>query len=245
MEVIYVVLGLPLNMWLLCALVSFKQQRASLRNKLWCGLLAANVIETVYLSADLIKYFSGGNGRMSFEIWCSLYMVSYSVDSLLEFFSNCTCVSILATYLVNLLGLHRNLILTPLRIKVMNIAIPVAPVVLWLLMFPAILVNHGMSFSKTNCIFHTYNSYFIYTVLSTVVPVGLSILLLIACIVQNRRQCHSSDLYCDEMTYELFGGKGQTDKLLPYIVLVCTVIFLDIPSFGHIMWFDQKTAIRD
>ncbi|XP_012941852.1 uncharacterized protein LOC101863766 [Aplysia californica] len=229
---IFIVLGVPINLWFLVALLRSPEFQARLRNKLVSSLLVAQLLETgVIMSVYLIVKFVFRSRSFTPEM-CSVMSLSRNLTIIQDFIANWTVVLIVAVFLAQVNDFDLSHRLTPLALRIVGIGLPAIPWFVSLLLIP--IITKVEAIPKFFCVLAKKQSMVIFKSLDCIVPIlAATVLLAVAAFQKRRRYAAGSGV----MKSELIGRGPQIDSVIPYVVIVSTAIVFDSPNmtrfFGY------------
>lgn len=233
-----VIVGSCLNLWMLLAVLTSRELRSKLRNKLLCSVLAIQLLDTLcFLPGYLVfKYI---HKRDSFQDACQFRLFLYSVTLTEDFISNWNILLLEIVFLAQVTDFNISEKLSsfsrrhfPNANNVPTIATVVFLITPWLVgVFVVSIVTSLQGALYKGCLFHTLIGIQNLLIVSCPTPMVIAAILLGASAYLRHRRIPGKGSVT--MSVELIGRGPEVDLVLPHAILLAAAICFDIPYMAY------------
>lgn len=225
------VLGTLVNVWFAGSILTSRNLRVSLRNQLLCNLAISHLIQTLFVCpAEVADTIDLINPPWRKEIYCNAIAVWSILGHVQSGLDDWLVVFLVATFLLNSLKVDLRAKLSSGGEKACKCLMHLFP---WALICTVTVVSIVVVFGSRYCHHVTYRNVWLFETLYTVLPNGVSLLLLILLYVLKRRQPAGGSRTVGQET-------DETDGPLAYILTMAVIVFCEANSL--LMVFEWKAG---
>lgn len=228
METVYTIVGTMLNLWLLLSILTSRDLRVRMRNQLIVNLCIVHLVQTLIKGPLQILKSLNILYRlvMTWEFFCHTYSIIMNVDYAQSLLADWLMVFLVGIFIANILDLDVSSKWTPQVSLLSKAVMHLFPWIVAIIITPVAIHQASRGFL---CLFVPYNKLFVFETAYTLIPLGITVLLIIVAVVlRYRRFSRGSSTSGANMAVILIGKGPEIDNVFAYILASAICIACEI-----------------
>ena len=235
-DVVLITFGTFLNLWFAASILTSNDLRGRLRNQLISNIAISHLLLTLIASpASVADYLDLIHPPWNFDVYCHAIAVHTFVTFIQSGVTDWLCLFLVATFVLDTLKYDPTSSLSPRSARLSKLALNVGP---WLVVGIS-CISSIITLSTMRCFHIPISQYYLFETFFTVIPAGLTLLLLVGLYVLRRKQASQGDSGPQNNTREQ-RIQSATDSDSPFAYILALIVLCVCETGQLIGTFDYK-----